>query len=832
MPKPRRKSTPTRAAKAVDPADVGPAVAALAQTIGDARTILFVHGIGNKPIPSILKCQWDHALFGFDLGERSRLAYWVNREYYPAPEGGTCKSGDLIEIEDEPTGRGLSVKEHLKQAPLEDEADAITTNDAHKRVLAAIGRELEANAALRAETYEGAYKAGVSMTAGAQTRAVEARSVEAKILPLPRVLREWITRKLTRALLRDVNDFLFVQQRRERMRDSVRERLRTGGGPFAVIGHSQGSLIAYDVLSAPEFKDLDVRLFVTIGSPLGIQEVQDQLRQLTGQPQRLRVPACVDRWLNVADPLDPVAFDKELRNDFAPNDAGVRIQDDREWNPDSPRHPHSGSGYLRTAPVRNAVRECTARELFQPVADFVVARDVVRALENGGHRVRQAVLIELTEPTTSSERTLGETREDVVNRILDLAKATAKREDRPFDQDVLRIEPLTRYVSANLTREEAEELASVLPSGTRAVSRIWRNSRKVALLDSSINTVQALPAHISYHAYGRGVTWAVLDSGVNPEHPHFSEYATIECRYDCTVSIGKKLPTVAQARATPLAQQVGMDENGHGTHVAGIIAGMLAIPPEKKGAPSRTFTGMAPETKIHSYKVLDREGNGEDAWIIKALDHIADTNERAGQLVVHGVNLSLGGPFDQSTFGCGHTPLCKELRRLWRQGVVVVLAAGNEGFAVIQTLQGTIDANMDLSIGDPANLEDAIAVGSVHKTNPHSYGVSFFSSRGPTADGRQKPDLVAPGERILSCRHVFTADSKRVDGLYVEMSGTSMAAPHVSGLLAAFLSIRREFIGEPDRVKALLLKQCTDLGRDKPQQGAGMPNLIKMLVAT
>jgi len=60
-----------------------------------ACRILYVHGIGNKPIASVLKCQWDSALFGFDLGERSRLAYWVNRERYPVPESGNCSSGDL-----------------------------------------------------------------------------------------------------------------------------------------------------------------------------------------------------------------------------------------------------------------------------------------------------------------------------------------------------------------------------------------------------------------------------------------------------------------------------------------------------------------------------------------------------------------------------------------------------------------------------------------------------------------------------------------------------------------------------------------------------------------
>jgi subtilisin family serine protease len=163
---------------------------------------------------------------------------------------------------------------------------------------------------------------------------------------------------------------------------------------------------------------------------------------------------------------------------------------------------------------------------------------------------------------------------------------------------------------------------------------------------------------------------------------------------------------------------------------------------------------------------------------------------------------------------------------------VVVLAAGNEGFATLQTLDGTVDANMDLSIGDPANLEEAIAVGSVHKERPHTYGVSYFSSRGPTADGRQKPDLVAPGEKILSARHDAPAGATTVEELYVEMSGTSMACPHVSGLIAAFLSARGEFTGEPDRVKRIVLDNCTDLARDRPMQGAGLPNLTKMLLTT
>ena len=91
---------------------------------------------------------------------------------------------------------------------------------------------------------------------------------------------------------------------------------------------------------------------------------------------------------------------------------------------------------------------------------------------------------------------------------------------------------------------------------------------------------------------------------------------------------------------------------------------------------------------------------------------------------------------------------------------------------------------------------------------------------------------MAPGERILSVRSDANTNARNptLEQLYTEMSGTSMAAPHVSGLLTSFLSKRREFAGRPDDVKDIVLKNCTDLGRQRQMQGAGMPNLVKMLV--
>jgi subtilisin family serine protease len=773
----KRRATTSRLPKAVQ-------THAATATDG-ARTIIYVHGIGNKPIQSILKCQWDNALFDFDLGERSRLAYWVNREYYPEPATDTCQGGDTVRLEDEPAGRGLNVKRRLAAVSLTDEVTEVTEDARHQRLLLTIARKMQ--------------------TAGAppRPRGAGARGVGAKVLPFEG-LRDWVTRKLTRAFLRDVNDYFFVPKRREAMRRSVLERIEAGGGPFVVIGHSQGSMIAYDVLQSLG-ADVDVPLFVTIGSPLGITEVQDQVKRLTNQ-RTLAVPAGVQQWVNVADPLDPVALDKDLSGEFSPSS---RIRDVTEGNPDSPRNPHSGTGYLRTPPVRDAVHDTVSIGLFQPVADFVVTRDLVRNLENCEPQDRHPVLIELAQGPAepdAPEPELGAIRQSVTTHVRRLTRAS---------DEELNLEELQHFVAVKLSRTEVERLASHPELRGVKVRRVWRNAQKRALLDVSVHTVQAFPAHAGYRANGRGIEWAILDTGINAAHPHFRAPGTVGPQYDCTVR-------------GPLQAGRALDENGHGTHVAGIIAGAYAAP-----APAeRVLTGIAPGARLHIYKVLDRRGNGEDAWIIKALDHIAETNRKAGRLVIHGVNLSLGGPFDQSVFGCGHSPLCQELRRLWRQGVLVVLAAGNEGFEVLQTLEGTVDANMDLSIGDPANLEEAIAVGSIHKQNPHTYGVSYFSSRGPTADGRQKPDLVAPGERILSCRHRFPAGARAVKDLYVEMSGTSMAAPHVSGVLAAFLSMRKEFIGDPDATKKILLGNCTDLARDRPQQGAGMPNLVRMMLNT
>jgi subtilisin family serine protease len=146
------------------------------------------------------------------------------------------------------------------------------------------------------------------------------------------------------------------------------------------------------------------------------------------------------------------------------------------------------------------------------------------------------------------------------------------------------------------------------------------------------------------------------------------------------------------------------------------------------------------------------------------------------------------------------------------------------------------------TINDPGNAELAITVGATHRDAPYMYGVSYFSSRGPTADGRLKPDLVAPGERITSCgagarlRAAIAAAGATAQppeaqkfAYYVEDSGTSMAAPHVSGAIAAFLSIRREFIGKPSDVKRIFTSTASPLGRERYFEGHGLVDLVRAI---
>jgi serine protease AprX len=390
----------------------------------------------------------------------------------------------------------------------------------------------------------------------------------------------------------------------------------------------------------------------------------------------------------------------------------------------------------------------------------------------------------------------------------------------------------------------------------RAIYRVWPDFPVHPLIDASCATVKADAARRSFDASGRGITWAVLDSGIDADHHHFRRYDTLK----------GDVAGLHRDFTRPGEPELGgalVDRFGHGTHVAGIIAGglparmprgsdlkvvervfdpahpdMPRVQERQVGQPE-TLAAMARETRLVSLKVLDDQGNGQSMNVLRALEYVRkDVNGYGKLLRIHGVNLSLGYEFDPKWFACGQSPICAEVDRLVRSGVVVVVAAGNTGYGSLSALARQTNVGLTMTINDPGNAALAITVGATHRDMPHTYGVSFFSSKGPTGDGRLKPDLVAPGERITSAAagkaltSAFPNAKAPAPGrtaVYVEDSGTSMAAPHVSGAVANFLSIRREFIGRPDEVKKIFLESATSLGRERYLQGHGLVDLMRAI---
>ena len=405
----------------------------------------------------------------------------------------------------------------------------------------------------------------------------------------------------------------------------------------------------------------------------------------------------------------------------------------------------------------------------------------------------------------------------------------------------------------------------------RCIYRIWPDFKVKPLIDHSVATVKADAAMKSFSASGKEIVWAVIDSGVFAGHPHFGaarDKDNHRLLADDVADLHRDF-TDASLANYDLDKQNALtalvDECGHGTHVAGIITGRAPTTPGSTVEVfERVFTpvsdtrhdvtqqprwfdvnelrGVAPDCRIVSLKVLDAGGEGSSSNVIRALAYIREfVNTNPKMMRIHGVNLSVGYEFDAEMFACGQSPLCAEVDRLVQSGVVVVAAAGNTGYGAAVTVARATRIGISNSINDPGNAEHAITVGSTHRDAPHTYGISYFSSKGPTGDGRQKPDLVAPGERITSCAAGEklaklpspakpTKDAAaRTRAAYLDDSGTSMAAPHVSGAIAAFLSIRREFIGRPDAIKRVFLESAMPLGRERYFEGRGLVDLMRAI---
>lgn len=269
--------------------------------------------------------------------------------------------------------------------------------------------------------------------------------------------------------------------------------------------------------------------------------------------------------------------------------------------------------------------------------------------------------------------------------------------------------------------------------------------------------------------YGKGTCIAILDSGIS-RHPDFGD--RIYGWYDAIN--GKTAP---------------YDDNGHGTHVAGIAAG--------NGMRSRgTYRGMAPEAGIVAVKILDEYGEGMIPHIISGINWVMENRTKFG---INIVNISVGTA-DGDRFN-EHSDFVRRVNELWDMGIVVAASAGNKGPA-------------PHSISAPGNSRKIITVGYHSK---HSN-----SSVGPTSLCIKKPDVVTPGYQITSCCHQYASQSA-----YIKKSGTSMATPIVSGSIALLLSLYPQLT--PKEVKVRLKNSCTDLNLPHGSQGWGLLNVEKFL---
>jgi len=501
--------------------------------------------------------------------------------------------------------------------------------------------------------------------------------------------------------------------------------------------------------------------------------------------------------------------------------------------------------------IERAKKEVNVRDAGQEIhfekdrqnSQYLFARLEARAIQKLVALDRKAAADIAAEKVAAAEKEAAEKAKTAAE------KAAA---DKVAPEKAATKEENTTTKAVTETSKIATEIAPTTPDSTkyRAIFHIWPDFEVSACINKSIATVKADAAQNSFSAWGAGITWAVMDSGIKADHEHFLKHTNVDetsdWHKDFTVDGGGPFD----------------DKNGHGTHVAGIIAGEWRVPPDappgvrrplavsrylkelkKEGTKEGTkdieyqqtqlngISGMAPQCKLVSLRVLDENGKGAVSNLIAAIDHIQEINGQGRRLLIQGVNMSLGYNFEPEWFACGQSPLCVEVDRLVKTGVVVVVAAGNTGYGTLKSTIGATSAGMALTINDPGNADLAITVGSTHRDMPHVYGVSYFSSKGPTGDGRLKPDLVAPGEKIISCAtgNMKAEGAKGQECDYVETSGTSMAAPHVSGVIAAFLSVRGEFVGKAERVKEIFLSTATDLRRDHYFQGAGLVDLMRAI---
>ena len=243
---------------------------------------------------------------------------------------------------------------------------------------------------------------------------------------------------------------------------------------------------------------------------------------------------------------------------------------------------------------------------------------------------------------------------------------------------------------------------------------------------------------------GAGVTMAIIDTGIDANHSGLDDLDDDNSTNDTKVIAF--YDAVNNPGATNGSEIFPYDDNGHGTHCAGITAGT--------GAPNFQHVGVAPHANLVGVKVLSGGGSGSYAQVMAGMEW---TVEKRHEFNIRAASMSLGGPAVSEWTTSEQESVNRMANEMMRAGVAIFIAAGNSAFSA--------------QIGTPGSAEDAITVGALDKDT----SIAVYSSQGPTEEGRIKPNLAFVGSSVNA------PDANTGDG-YVALSGTSMATPGAAGV--------------------------------------------------
>ena len=352
-----------------------------------------------------------------------------------------------------------------------------------------------------------------------------------------------------------------------------------------------------------------------------------------------------------------------------------------------------------------------------------------------------------------------------------------------------------------VTRDAAVHLETSTSSTTPAAYDPQKDPGSMYNVEKEVGAQVAYAQGIT----GKGIDVALIDSGIAP-----------------VAGLNAPGKVVNGPDLTPESQNPqlrGRDTFGHGTHMAGIIAGHdTGVDARNAWKDSSSFIGMAPDARLVSVKVADGHGNTDVSQVIAGIDWVVQHAHDPG-FNIRVLNLSFGTDSTQSYVT---DPLAYAAEVAWGKGIVVVVSAGNSG-----TANGRLT--------DPAIDPYVVAVGASDRHTTFGEGddtIPDFSSRG---DGVRNPDIVAPGTHIQSLRvpgsyiDAQFASTGAINDRYFRGSGTSQAAAWTSGAIALALQLRPTLT--PDQVKYLLTSTATFLpAADKIGQGHGLVQWSKAML--